>query len=343
MLQLQKQLLKKLLPVFFLCISIQCPAQADSAAGRAKKPDSAAAARRLHKDTLHPVPLKPVAGADSTSINAADSVTAKVKDSLQAALPPPPAKPLRWEDDTVFAKLLTFPHAEAGKQLPVNEGQWRNPEGKEQLFYILAGLVCFAAVVKAAYPKYFQDIFRLFIQTSRRQKQTPEQIVQGYVPGFLFNILFFIAGGMLITLYGLKMGYIKGPVWLLTLYSAGILGVVYLFKYAIIVFAGWVFNVKEATSTYSFIIFLINRVIGLVILPLLALISFYTGDVNTVLFTIAASVVFFLLVYRYALSLTVIRKNLKVSALHFFIYLCAVELMPLLVIYKVLFTQVHSK
>lgn len=335
--------MKQLLPVFFLFISIQCLAQADSTARRAKKPDSAAAARRLQKDTPNAAPLKPVVGADSAGINAADSVTARVKDSLQAVLPPPPAKPLRWEDDTVFAKLLTFPHAEAGKLLPVNEGQWRNPEGKEQLFYILAGLVCFAAVVKAAYPKYFQDIFRLFIQTSRRQKQTPEQIVQGYVPGFLFNILFFIAGGMLIALYGLKMEYIKGPVWLLTLYSAGILGMVYLFKYAIIVFAGWVFNVKEATSTYSFIIFLINRVIGLVILPLLALISFYTGDVNTVLFTIAASVVFFLLVYRYALSLTVIRKNLKVSALHFFIYLCAVELMPLLVIYKVLFTQVHSK
>ena len=32
-------------------------------------------------------------------------------------------------------------------------------------------------------------------------------------------------------------------------------------------------------------------------------------------------------------------KNLRITAFHFFIYLCAVEIMPLLVIYKILFLR----
>jgi hypothetical protein len=41
-----------------------------------------------------------------------------------------------------------------------------------------------------------------------------------------------------------------------------------------------------------------------------------------------------LFLYRYLFSFGIIRSNLKVSALHFFLYLCAVELLPLLLIYK---------
>ena len=343
MLQLQKQLLKKLLPIIFILFAGRSLAQVDSVHRQAKKPDTSVSGKIVRNDTLKHRPTATTAVHDSTSTAVKDTSAIKKADSTKHKLVAIAVaeKPLSWDKDTVFARLLTFSHKKNAES--IYEGDLREPDGKEQLFYILAGLVLFVGAVKTAYPKYFQDIFKLFIQTSRRQKQTPEQIVQGYVPGFFFNILFFITGGMLVTLYGLKINYIKGPLWLLILYSAGILACVYMLKYAVTALAGMVFNVKEATGTYSFIVFLINRVVGLLLLPLLILIAFYGGNTNTVLFTIAASIIFILVIYRYALSLTVIRKNLKVSALHFFIYLCAVELMPLLVIYKVLFNPVHSK
>ncbi len=281
----------------------------------------------------------------ATQSNIGDTLNKAAIDSAIAIKPTANsvATVLKWQDDTVFAHFLQFAHLEAGKPLAINEGEERHAEGKELLFYIMAGLVLFVGIIRAACPKYFQDVFRLSIQTSQRQKQTPEQIVQSYAPVFLFNLLFLLVGGMLITLYAIKYKYLSGPVWLLGLYCAGVLGVIYLVKYTVTAFAGWVFNVKEAAGMYSFIVFLINRVLGISLLPLLILICFYGGDANTVLFTVVVSIVIFLLLYRYGLSLTVIRKNLKVSALHFFIYLCAVELMPLLVIYKELFNQVHRK
>jgi len=339
--------LKATFIILLLLIACSGFAQSDTASKAATSvPKSREVAPAVLKDTAHSKTNAGLVGVDTaTPKNLGDSFNRAGLDSLVAAKPA--AKPadttLAWADDTVFAHFLQFTHLGAGKTLAINEGDARRPEGKELLFYIMAGLVLFVGAIRAAYPKYFQDVFRLFIQTSQRQKQTPEQIVQGYVPVFLFNLLFLLVGGMLITLYGIKYKYLSGPVWLLSLYCAGVLGGIYLVKYAITAFAGWVFNVKEAAGMYSFIVFLINRVIGISLLPLLILICFYGGDTNTVLFTVVVSIVFLLLLYRYGLSLTVIRKNLKVSALHFFIYLCAVELMPLLVIYKELFNQIHRK
>jgi len=223
---------------------------------------------------------------------------------------------------------------------PGKEGDVRVAPHKEDLFYILAGLLLFLGFVKVAYTRYFQNIFKLFFQTSLRQKQTPEQIVQGYVPGFLLTLLFFIVGGMFIAIYAEAQSLLKGPLWMRVLFCSGVFACIYLVKYLVTLFAGLVFNVKEAAGTYSFIVFLVNRVMAIILLPLLIMLAFYGGDARAVLFTITASIVVILLMYRYILSLTVIRKNLKVSALHFFIYLCAVELMPLLVIYKVLFIEI---
>jgi Domain of unknown function (DUF4271) len=105
----------------------------------------------------------------------------------------------------------------------------------------------------------------------------------------------------------------------------------------VIQFTGWVFNARESASTYSFIVFLINKMIGVALLPLILLLAFSSGHVWDISITLAAGLVILLLVFRYIISLRIIRGTLNINPLHFFIYLCAVELMPMLIIYKVLF------
>ena len=101
--------------------------------------------------------------------------------------------------------------------------------------------------------------------------------------------------------------------------NSGILLII--FKYLVIQFMGWVFNAKEQASTYGFIVFLINKVIALVLLPLLLLLAFSSDYMQEVVLTIAACVVILLLIFRYIISLTIIRGALSVHPLHFFIYL----------------------
>ena len=223
------------------------------------------------------------------------------------------------------------------------QGVERNAPDMDILFYILVFLVFFLGLVKTAFPKYVNSIFTLSFQATFRQKQTREQMSQNFFPAFMLNILFVLCGGLFITQFATFNHWSKLPFWQLFIYSTAILLIIYVIKYLVIIFTGWIFNAKDAATEYRFVVFLINKVLGIVVIPLLFLIAYSSAGVQNVSVTIVLCLAVFSLAVRYIVSLARIRKNLSVTAFHFFIYLCAVEIMPLLVIYKVLFLQASNR
>jgi len=254
--------------------------------------------------------------------------------------PPVVTKQLTWEEDTAFVNLLGIPVLKSKVRFVTKAGDVHVPKQKDNLFYVLVGIVLLFAIIKQLFPKYFQSMFRLMFQASFRQKQTREQMMQEVFPSLLMNILFVLVGGLFIALIAQIYKWLNISFWLLTLYCITLLSLIYMFKYLVIQFMGWVFNAREQASTYGFIVFLVNKVIALALLPLLLLLAFSNGSIQQVTLTIAGCAVIVLLIFRYIVSLTIIRSTLGVHPLHFFIYLCAVELMPMLILYKVLFSFV---
>jgi len=270
-----------------------------------------------------------------------DSIINLATDSLRhdsvAQINAQPLKPLTWQQDTAFMNLLKIPYIKKKIQPILRDGDLRTPTTKEYLFYALLGILLLLAIIKQLFPKYFSNLFRLMFEASFRQKQRREQLMQETLPSLLMNILFVLAGGLFVALLADYYHWLQTSFWLITLYSITILALVYMFKYLVIQFTGWVFNAKEPASTYSFIVFLINKMIGVALVPLLLLLAFSSGQVWDITITITAGVIVLLFLFRYIISLRIIRGALSINPMHFFIYLCAVELMPMLIIYKVLF------
>lgn len=212
----------------------------------------------------------------------------------------------------------------------------RKPTGKDMLFYVLTGLVTALACIRLIFPKYIKNLFLLFMQTSIRQKQTREQLLQNNLASVFLNILFVASASIYITLFIQYKHWVAIPFYQLLFYCVIILFIIYIGKYLFLAFSGWVFNVPEATNAYTFIVFLVNKVLGIVLIPFILMITFSPLPIRQIAITISAGVALVLFMYRYLVSFGVIRSNLKVSALHFFLYLCAVELLPLLLIYKLL-------
>jgi hypothetical protein len=293
-------------------------------------------ARTIKKDSVKTAFIKTdsLFAADSSLKGLSDSFPG---DSASTTIPAEIKKPLSWLQDTAFMNLLKIPYIKKKIQPVLHEGDLRMPLNSDYLFYALAGVILLVAVIKQLFPKYFANLFRLLFEASFRQKQRREQLMQETLPSLLMNILFILVGGLFIALLSDYYGWLHTGFWWLVLYSITILALVYMFKYIVIQFTGWVFNAKESASTYSFIVFLINKMIGVVLLPMLLLLAFSSGEVWDITVMIAAGVVILLLIFRYVISLRVIRGALNINPIHFFIYLCAVELMPMLIIYKVLF------
>jgi hypothetical protein len=81
---------------------------------------------------------------------------------------------------------------------------------------------------------------------------------------------------------------------------------------------------------------MINKIIGICLLPCLVLLAFSDRNIYLIAYTLAYLGVFALLAYRFFLSYGLVRNQIRLNPFHFFLYLCAFEIVPLLLIYKLL-------
>jgi hypothetical protein len=210
-------------------------------------------------------------------------------------------------------------------------------KGKELLFYVLIAYLLAFALLRQAFPKYFNDLFRLFFRTTMKQRQIKDQLVQTPLPSLLLNIYFVLSTGLYADI--LFQHFEVSPVdnfWVMFFYCCLGLAVIYSLKFVGIKVSGWLFNMNEAANTYNFVIFLINKVIGIFLLPFLVLLSFMQGTPYMVALVLSWCGVGMLVVYRFLLTYASIRKQVRFNPFHFFLYLCAFEIAPLLLIYKAL-------
>ena len=207
--------------------------------------------------------------------------------------------------------------------------------GKEFIFYLLIFLLIVFAVLRQLFPKYFNDLFRVFFRTTLNQTQIREQLMQTPLPSLMLNGFFVVSGGLYITFL---LEYFKiNPVdnfWLMFFYSCLGLSIAYMVKFLGLKIAGWVLGIKEATDSYIFIVFIINKMIGVLLLPFLIMLAFSEGRIYSVSLTISWCLLIAIYLYRFILTYSVIRNQIKVTPFHFFLYFCAFEIAPLLLVYR---------
>lgn len=205
------------------------------------------------------------------------------------------------------------------------------------LFYILIALLLFCAFLRNSFPKYFYDLFRLFFRTTLKQRQLREQLMQTPLPSLLLNGFFVISGGLYISF--LVQHFNLNPFdnfWMLLVYCCLGLSAIYMVKFVGLKLSGWLFKMQDASDSYIFIVFVVNKMIGLFLLPFLILLAFTSGDLYSLALTVSWCLIGGLVVYRLILAYVLIRNQVKVNPFHFFLYFCAFELAPLLLIYKAL-------
>ena len=258
------------------------------------------------------------------SLQLKDSV--RIKDSLQL---------IRQAADSLQKKV-------AEEQLPVQilkDGEKKIFTGKEYLFYYLIILFILFGLLRRAFAKYFYDLFRVFFKTTLKQRQTQEQLLQSSLASVLLNSFFVLSAGLYVNfLLQYFQLVISDNFWLQYLYCAGALAAIYLVKYIGLKITGWLFNVSNATDSYTFIVFIINKMLGIFLLPFLLLLAFANDPLYSSAIVISWIGIGLLLIYRFILSYGALRKEVKLNSFHFILYILGFEVIPLLLIYKLLLT-----
>lgn len=346
--------MKQILTIFFLFLASFAFGQIDST--NANKPSKVDTAKSTKGKLL---PSKKNATVDSVqkklkvdstkikdSIRLVDS-TIKVRTLIDSLHKDSVAKvaaknALPKIDTSTFATILSVPYLPFSKQVEFKLQKDHHADKKDELFYILAAAFMLVGFVKIVFPRYFNNMFSLFFQTTLRSKHTREQLLQNKLASLLMNLLFIATGGIYIALVVKLKGWVSVDFWWLIVYASAILALIYTTKFLFLQFSGWVFNTKDAAHTYTFIVFLSNKIIAVALLPFLLVLSFNNGQIAEITYTISVILIIGMLLYRFLVSLASVRKDLSVNPLHFFLYLCSIEILPLLIIYKAAFNYIGT-
>ncbi len=185
---------------------------------------------------------------------------------------------------------------------------------------------------------YFQNMFRatanyrLSLQVAREQvaNRTPASVAYTLI----FNMLFALFLIRLLEMTNHKSLLIDFEgAWLLLFLS---ITLVYLFKYAFYKFLGKLFGLREQVSYYLSQVFLMNRMLVFMLLPALVFLYYAPPAMgNIAIWTIALAFIAGIFL-RYLRGIRITSGVLGANTIHFILYFCAVEILPTLIISKIL-------
>lgn len=248
------------------------------------------------------------------------------------------AKPKNFNSENfIITKLLSNNRFINVKDPPVYFiEESRNAMGKEFLFYSLCLIVLLLGIFKTIYSGYFKNLFRVYFNTSLRQPQLADQLLQAKLPSFILNIFFTVTAGIYIWLLFYRENqpqFINSK--LLLPFCILAVAALYFIKFCILKFIGWISDIQRTTDSYIFAIFLVNKIMGILLVPIIILLAFFDESWLPAITNISFMVIALFFLSRYIKSYGAIEKKIPISRFHFLVYIIGAEVLPLVLIYKV--------
>lgn len=321
-----------------LCI-FSASAQTDSSAiSPAQTP--AAFKRFVIRDSIYIAILQ--ARRDSVR-RAKDSIEA-VTDSLSKIyiVKADPERPNQFVDSLLKVYLIKdfnfrewlswFPK----KEQRYDEGRIKK-KGEFWVIGFLALLLVLFAVLKGRFSKESTAIVHAFYSNRiLGQINKEEQFFSSWPFVFLYLLFGFIIGLFLYqccNYYQLSYDYV-GINWFLRL-SVCVIGL-YTIKVLLVKSLGFIFNAQKIASEYISVLFLTYFNAGLLFLPIVVGLSLSAGRYGIFYIYISLVLLVFIYFFQFLRAITNILSNYRFPLIYLFLYLCALEICPLLILIKAL-------
>jgi hypothetical protein len=240
-------------------------------------------------------------------------------------------------DNKIFSSAE--PLAKSGLTTEITSNALRDPYNLTDFNNVLLILffISFATLawLKTYFPKYLRQISNAIINYSESFKLFKDFNTLIDRVYFGLNFVMVLSTGILLYhwvmhLYG-EM-YVNYRLVLLGA-SIGIIATVLLLRQIINNISGFLLNQQQAFSEFSHSTFLYYKAAGAVILPLVAILSFIHPNYFKALLIFSTTVFFLFYFANYLRAMRIMRQK-GVLFLYWILYLCSVEILPILLLYK---------
>jgi hypothetical protein len=196
---------------------------------------------------------------------------------------------------------------------------------------------------KLFYHRMFLQLVNAFFSMATTNQIVRDESVLLQRASLNASIIFYLAGGLF--LYQVSIIYDWNHPWLETGFMRFILfsfliAILYSGKMLALRILSNIFNADKPASAYIFTIFLFNMIAGLVLLPFVVIITYSHSEIQQqVIITIVLFVLAGILLYRLVRAVMIWISIPRAPIFYLFLYLCAFELAPLLLIRKLVLLQ----
>jgi hypothetical protein len=248
-------------------------------------------------------------------------------------------------NDSSTVKVSTYdrhhlPTAEPVIEITPNLRVEKSIFEKEWVFGISMLSMVLIILVQIFYQKYLASIFSALGNMQLSEKMMREKNVIVRRVFFFLNTIYFLALALL-AYTALKKTGIRFTVsndFHLFMIILAALSVLSFLRVAFIRFIAVIFDAVPVFREYVHNTFIINKSLGIILLPLI-ISSFYVDlKLAQIIFVVSVVVLFISLLYRYIKAIQIILKH-NVFLFYSILYLCTLEILPVLVGIKFVLTQ----
>ena len=205
----------------------------------------------------------------------------------------------------------------------------------EWIFYSFAGLFLLLAFIRYFWGEYFDMVFLVYFNQGFILRQKKDAMMLWSLPSTLLNILFVLAGSFFLF-FGLGSNYVLIGMdrWQVMIFMFTILSVVYFFKYFFLQFLGWIFKQHDAFEQYSFIVFLNNKILGILMLVASFIMAFSEEGSYKHIFTIVIYLISILFGLRLINAFRIFIAQTKAGFFNILLAFISLELLPTAMLLK---------
>lgn len=210
-------------------------------------------------------------------------------------------------------------------------------ETSHWLIFVLLGILSFMSILIAIYPKEIGGLFKTFMSTSSNFNTQRERVSLFRTESIANYLLFVLGMGTFCFLIPqvLYSDLQFNTFGALILSISGVT-VIYFLKHFQLKVLSFILPFPQEIDSYNTSIANTNKVLGFILVPILFLIA--NSPINTQIPVLYTSIGLLGLVYLYRTikGLVTAGSIILFHKFHFFVYLCAVEIAPILILLKLL-------
>ena len=222
------------------------------------------------------------------------------------------------------------------KKSQLKEGSGRQTRDQWVIVIIIA-LLLYTAILNRIMGKDFESIWQSFYSKRMLGQVSKED---GLISSWTFIALFLLFGFTFgLFLYQLSAYYhvfyrISG--FQLFIFFSFIILVLFAVKFVVVKFLGFVFNINKLVSEYLSVLYLTYFNIAFVFLPVAVCFSLLASRYIPFILLLALALVIIIFIWQYLRSSVSIISNILFYKFYLIVYLCALEICPILILIKAL-------